>query len=128
MLIRKTPLKTRKPMKRRRKADTRSPAEKDYYTWLLDQPCVAHGTTCEERHHVRRHQFGACGAKKPPDWFAIPLGEKTHKLRHDKGRLAWEAVYGPETGFILPLWERYGLEKVPVEMQERLRKYNLATG
>ena len=107
-------------MKKRRKKDSRSKEEKAYYAWLATQPCVVSGMNCEERHHVRRRRFGAGGALKPPDWFAIPLGERTHKEQHNKGREWFEAHYGLEESFILPLWKKYGIDKIPPEIQARL--------
>lgn len=117
-MLRKTPLK-RTAMKKRRKKDRRPPAEKIYFVWLLDQPCAVTGLMYGERSHVRRLAYGAGTSKKPPDWFCIPLHPPLHKELH-RGDKTWEAQYGPQEKYLLQTWQRYGLDKIPEEVQAKI--------
>lgn len=122
-LKRKAPLRAKKPMKKRRKKDRRTPEEKAYFEWLRTQNCVVTGASpyaCEvERSHISRHRYGAGTAKKSQDWFAMPLLKHLHRELH-RGDKTWEAKYGVQETHLLPVWERYGVEKIPENIRKLL--------
>lgn len=112
-LQRKTALRPKKPMKKRRTKDKRTAAEKLYYAWLATQECVDTGAPCEQRHHMRKQRYGAGGSKKALDWFAVPISIKGHDWAHEHIDEGFDWL----NPFIPQLWQRYGLDKVPKEVQ-----------
>ena len=118
MLQRKTPLK-RTAIKKRRKVDKRTPGEREYFSWLAEQPCAvskASSIYCE-RSHIRRLKYGAGTGKKPSDWFAIPIMQILHQRLHQMGDKTWENQYGPQESFLWQTWLSYGLDKIPQEIR-----------
>jgi len=109
-----------KPMRRRPKPDKRDKAEKAYWDWLLDQPCVVTGVRGIERHHVRKSVYGAGMGLKPSDWFAIPISSEIHHRIHQLGSLTWERLNHPFEFYIEVMWNRYGLDRVPQEVKDKL--------
>jgi hypothetical protein len=117
MLQRKTGLK-RSGFKRKAKKDKRTYDEKDYFSWLLTQPCIITGRSEIERSHIRRGAYGAGMGKKPSDYFCIPLYWDIHKELH-RGDKTWESKYGFQEVYLLKVWQNYGIDRIPIEAQHK---------
>ncbi len=102
-------------MKKRRTKDKRTPGEKDYYDWLKDQPALD-GGECEHRHHLRKQRYGAGTSKKSMDYFAVPLSAEKHAWAHDN----IDEGFAELNPWVPILWERYGLDRIPAEVQALL--------
>lgn len=96
--------------------------EADYAAWLLTQPCIVTGSEREhhpiDRSHLARYEYGNCAGKKALDWFCIPLHHTLHtELERDKD--AWELKWGFQEIWLLKVWQNYGIDRIPLEVQHR---------
>lgn len=112
---RRKPLK-RTRMKKKPKKDRRTPEEKAYYVWLATQPAMDTGGECEVRHHPRFQRYGAGTSKKAKDWYALPITNAKHDFFH------LHPLCPIQHGWIAELWQRYGRDRIPAEVREKLMR------
>lgn len=108
--------------KSKTKRDTRRPKDEErYWEWLKTQPCAVTGSLREyfqiDRSHISRHQYGAGMGTKSLDWFAFPLHHTLH-MELEKDKSAWETRWGVQKKYLLEIWERYGLERIPESVKK----------
>lgn len=66
----------------------------EYLAWVRSLPSVQSGRMGCVAHHTIGH--GRCGTSKTSDLLAIPLTDDEHKVLHDRGWAAWEALHGSQ--------------------------------
>lgn len=97
--------------------------ETHYWEWLKTQSCIVTDSPREyhriDRSHISRYQYGAGMATKSADWFAIPLHHTLHR-ELEANKEAWEAKHGRQEIWLLKVWEKYGLDKIPQEFRLKL--------
>jgi hypothetical protein len=72
---------------------------RDYLSWIKEQPCVVCGHPVSDPHHLIGHGMGKMGGKGS-DLTAIPLCRLCHTRLHDNGYKTWERVHGSQWKFV----------------------------